>query len=95
MFNAEQAEHMRDLAAIPPSERCWCGWGRAGACDTPNPCPPESGTLADALATACPCCGCRAERPDHPPTTVFHRAGCTRERRAEEIAALDLGEAGA
>lgn len=94
MFNAEQAEHMRDLAAIPPSERCWCGWGLIGACDTPSPCPPDA-MLGDALSTACACCGRRAARPDSMRTTGSHYAGCTRERRADEISALDLGEAGA
>lgn len=93
MFNPEQLEHMRDLAAIPPTERCWCGWGRVGTCDTPNPCPPDV-TLADRLPTQCQCCGRAAARPDATRTAGSHYHGCSRERRADEIAALDLGEAG-
>lgn len=92
-FNEEQCKHVRYLASIPDGEWCWCGWGRAGACDTPAPCPPDL-TLADRLRTEQPCCGRAAARPDFPRTTGSHYAGCTlryREAFAIELGLVDLG----
>ncbi len=76
-FNEEQRKHMRHLASIPAEERCWCGWARAGACDTASPCPPDV-TLADRQRTEQPCCGRPAPRPDFPRTMGSHYAGCSR-----------------
>lgn len=92
-FNAEQQAHMRALASIPDEQRCWCGWGRAGRCDTPDPCPPDL-TLADRRVTEQPCCGRPAARPDFPRTTGSHYAGCMPRHRdafAIELGLIDLG----
>jgi hypothetical protein len=43
MFNEDQLDHMRSLAAIPPQEKCYCGWYRLGEC--PNGCPPDKNNL--------------------------------------------------
>jgi hypothetical protein len=93
VFNSEQRGHMEYLASIPPDQRCWCGWGLAGRCDTPSPCPPDA-SMADAMATRMPCCGRPADRPDFPRTTGSHYTGCTPRNRdafAIELELIDLG----
>lgn len=90
MFNREQREHMDYLASIPAVDRCWCGWGHAGRCDTPFPCPADA-TLADRLATEAPCCGRPAGRPDESRTSGSHYAGCRPSSRADELTRCDLG----
>lgn len=72
MFNDDQKAHMRSLAAIPPEERCWCGWCPSGECNVPDPCPPDS-TCAQKLALRQPCCGWTPHRPGTP---QGHLAGC-------------------
>lgn len=88
MFNEDQRDHMRSLAAIPPAERCWCGWGRAGACDTPSPCPHDL-TLADRISMASPCCGFYPPSFEH--WRGSHFAGCTAEFRRRELEVADIG----
>lgn len=90
MFNSDQMAHIESLSRVPADQRCWCGWGLAGRCDTPSPCPSGT-TLADRLATEQPCCGRPAARPDLAQTTGSHYAGCTAERRALELSLVDLG----
>lgn len=90
MFNDDQLAHMDELARVPATERCWCGWGFAGRCDTWHPCPPDV-TLADRVATEMPCCRRPASRPDSSRTDGSHYAGCTAERREHERSLFDLG----
>lgn len=96
MFNDDQLRHRRALAAISPHQRCWCGWGLAGRCDTPDPCPPDT-TLADRFATEQPCCGRDATRPDALRTSGSHYAGCGPQYRDAffaELGLIDLGGEG-
>lgn len=44
-FNSEQEDYMRELAEIPPEQRCYCGWYRLGQC----PHCPKDKTCADKL----------------------------------------------
>jgi hypothetical protein len=92
-FNAEQRAHMSYLASLPADKRCWCGWGRAGACATPSPCPPDT-TLADRLVTEMPCCGRAAARPDMARTSGSHYAHCKPAWREHERSLVDLGGEG-
>ena len=72
-FNEDQEDYMRSLAAIPPAERCWCGWYRLGECSS---CP-AGATCADKLAVACPQC---RSAPMRPGDATPHLATCpTRE----------------
>ncbi len=48
MFNSEQREYMRELAATPPEKLCYCGWYPAGRCNAATKCPPHL-TAADKL----------------------------------------------
>lgn len=94
MFNEEQREHMASLASIPPGDRCWCGWGVAGRCDTPSPCPSDA-TLSEKIASRLPCCGRAPDYITSTRTTSSHYAGCTLEHREWERSTVDLGgEAG-
>lgn len=52
VFNEEQQDHMRSLAAIPADQRCWCGWNRVNKCYN---CP-AGYSLAQRLIVQCPSC---------------------------------------
>jgi len=71
-FNAEQQEHMADLARIPAAQRCWCAWYRLGEC----PHCPAGRTAEEKLARKQPCCGFTPSHPDEPDG---HYVGCKRE----------------
>lgn len=93
LFNREQQDYMQYLTSITADDRCWCGWGIAGECDTPDPCAHDM-TFADRQRTEQPCCGRPAARPDFPRTTGSHYAGCTPRQRdafAIEMGIIDLG----
>jgi hypothetical protein len=77
-FNEEQQDEMRYLASLKPEEKCWCGWFRAGQCNTPNPCPPDV-TMADREKTTCECGG----YPGRPGRPLTHRHGCARAGQAD------------
>lgn len=32
VFNSDQEAYMRDLARLPPEEKCDCGWSKRGEC---------------------------------------------------------------
>ena len=70
-LNDDQIDYIRSLGKIPPSERCYCGWYRAGKCYHCK----DRATLADRLKVQCPGC-------DNYPLlggsiAVTHRIGCT------------------
>lgn len=47
-FNEDQNDYMRQIEAMPPETRCWCGWYPFGQCSNPS-CPKDK-TCADKLA---------------------------------------------
>lgn len=70
-FNEEQQGEMRYLASLKPEEKCWCGWCRAGHCDTPSCCAPEH-TMADRMKVTCEC----GSYPSKPGGQMIHRRNC-------------------
>jgi hypothetical protein len=68
-FNKEQTEHMRDLDAMPPNTRCWCGWRPLNTC----PHCPRDATCEQKMAAACPSCG---NAPLVPGGSLIHIVRC-------------------
>jgi hypothetical protein len=99
MFNDDQRAHMRYLATIPPTERCWSGWcerdrdGEWKHCCAPRPCAKDL-TLVDRVVLQCEVCGGYPE-VDNANLQRGHLVTCTRELRRSHYASLELGEAGA
>lgn len=79
MFNEYQLAHMRSLAAIPPEEKCWCGWERFGECNNEPPSCFEGVTCADKLAVSCRECGANPSGPDN--SMIHHRITCSKRER--------------
>lgn len=81
-FNSEQEDYMRSLAAIPETERCFCGWDRFGECYN---CKRDSfatgKTLADRRSLECPHCGNYQHREGG---TITHRIGCPARDQLEQ-----------
>ena len=76
IFNIEQQEYMKELAAIPPKERCWCGWSRFGQCFNCDQYEIlKNLTLADKLPLQCPEC---RNAPAVPGGKIVHIYKCSR-----------------
>lgn len=72
MFNDDQRAYMRDMAALPLEQKCYCAWYRLGEC--PN-CPPGL-SVVDRLKLECPECH------NYPParyldTPITHNIRCS------------------
>ncbi len=97
MFNTEQRAHMRYLATIPPTEKCWSGWcmlndahGVTNSykfCSSGSHCPLDV-SLADRQAWACEVCG---NYPDPITGRFTHNAGCSRDKRRAHYETIEIG----
>lgn len=72
MFNDDQVGYMRDIAAKPLAEKCWCAWFKLGEC--PH-CPLDK-SAADRAKVECPICH-NYPPPTDPERPVIHRIGCS------------------
>lgn len=70
MFNDDQVDYMKSLAATDPAKLCWCGWYQRGECL--NRCDPRY-SAADKLAVKCQLCNAT---PDMPNGRLIHRVHC-------------------
>ena len=85
MFNAEQRDWMRMLAAMRLEDVCWCGWESVDTCARGcGPCGGEApiapATLADRLLVQCEC-GVYPARPGM--VIAVHRMNCRRDHATE------------
>ena len=76
MFNEYQQDAMRDLALMPPSAKCWCGWYAVGKCPNCDQNPMLKGK-SQAARQLWKCLDCGAV-PDAPGTAPRHSVSCSR-----------------
>lgn len=77
-LNEDQQEYVRELGAMPPEAKCWCGWYPKDQCWSGCRHHGKGLTCADKLMLACPDCG---NTPWVPGDETVHNIKCPRRDR--------------